>query len=62
MAAPVLDVGKVLGGNARAGGELLLEEPELYAALDDAQKRMLDRRVLLSQADPLTFGRTEKPE
>lgn len=29
----------------------------LYAGLDEAQKKMLDRRVLLSQADPLILGR-----
>ena len=45
---------------AEATLSLNLNLGELYAALDEKQKRMLDRRVLLSQADPLSFGRTER--
>ena len=32
---------------------------DLYATLEEKQQRMLDRRVLLSQADPLSLGRAE---
>lgn len=38
---------------ADATGDLKQHLEALYARLDDAQKRMLDRRVALSQTDPL---------
>ena len=45
---------------AEATLSLNLNLGELYAALDENQKRLLDRRVLLSQADPLSLGRAER--
>jgi hypothetical protein len=38
---------------AEASGDMKRHLEELYAKLDDSQKRTLDRRVVLSQTEPL---------